>query len=107
MRRGPAKGLGFVKMSNRHGLWMSKAPWLRVQGRAARSHASHSYFFGSHEELCMESWPWLFWLQASMEAPVNSELYNTSLMTVIIIISKITGDLRLCVCTNCRYVVDS
>lgn len=103
-RRRPAKGLGFVMVSNRHGPWVSKAPWLRVQGRAARSQASHSSSFGSHEELCVESWPRLLWLQASMEAPLSSELYNTSLMTIIIIINKITGDLRLCVCTNCRYV---
>lgn len=69
-----------------------------------RSHASHSSSFGSQEELCMESWPWLFWLQVSMEAPINSELYNMSLMTIIIIINKIIGDLRLCVCINCKYL---
>lgn len=56
--------------------------------------------FGSHER----TWPWLFWIQAAIEASVNNELYNTSLTTIIIIINKITGDLKFCVCTNCRYL---
>lgn len=40
-------------------------------------------------------WPWLLWLKVFMETPINSELPNVSLMTIIVVITKITGVPRL------------